>query len=208
MKLEKNLKYLLSIIIRFLIYAALMALLNMIFLYDANHETSTGKFGEYSLTEIVQEIIVFFLALIFFFTGRINRDYFPILQILSLFFLIAFIREFNIILDSLFLMVLPLILLSGWFLYKGRKVLVNSLHKFIKIPGFSYFMAGWLITFIFSRLFGRKVLWTSIMGNDYNRWVKNAAEEGTELLGYTILLIAGIEILLHVLENKNKRPEK
>lgn len=200
--MEKTSKDLLSIIIRFLIYSAFMVLLNMIFLYDAHHETSTGKFGEYSLTEIVQESIVLLLVLIFFFTGRLSRDYFPIPQVLSLFFCIAFVRELNIILDSWFLMVLPLILLTGWLLYKGRKVLISSLHKFIEIPGFSCFMAGWLITFIFSRLFGRKVLWTSIMENDYNRWVKNAAEEGTELLGYSILLIAGVEILLHIRKTK------
>jgi hypothetical protein len=65
-------------------------------------------------------------------------------------------------------------------------------------------VTGFLVTFVFSRLFGRTKLWEAILEADYNRWGKNAAEEGIELLGYSLFLIAGIEILLSVVKSARK----
>jgi len=65
-------------------------------------------------------------------------------------------------------------------------------------------MAGFLVTFVFSRFFGKKVFWSAVTGGDYNRWIKNAAEEGMEMIGYTFLLIGGIEMRLFLAKNKRQ----
>ena len=60
-------------------------------------------------------------------------------------------------------------------------------------------MAGFITTFVFSRLFGRSIFWQAVMEEQYFRSVKNAAEEGTELLGYGLMLIGAIEYFIYKL---------
>ena len=52
-----------------------------------------------------------------------------------------------------------------------------------------------LIVLVFSRLFGMHQLWQHLMLDGYNRVVKNIAEEGTELLGYSICWLASTRYL-------------
>ena len=187
--------------LRVLAYAGLMILLNAVFMYDARNPTVTGKFGEVSMTEITQEIFLFVLGVIFILTGRYNRQIAPVSKLASIFFFMAFIREFNNQIDFWFYLVLPLIILFVWVIYRERKRLFAAFHSFLEIPATAYLVTGFLVTFVFSRFFGRTILWESILEDTYNRWAKNAAEEGIELLGYSLLLIAGIEILYSVIRS-------
>ena len=43
---------------------------------------------------------------------------------------------------------------------------------------------------------GRGSFWTSVMGENYMRVVKNIVEEGTETLGYTLIFISAVELVL------------
>ena len=192
---------------RMILYMLLMVLLNVVFMHDAHHVTSTGKFGEISRTEILQEIFLFLLGIIFVFISIKDREIAPAAKLISLFFFMAFIREFNNQIDYWFYFVIPLLLLMLWFVYRDRKKLLSSLHRFILKPEIAWFVIGFLVTFVFSRLFGRSELWQALMENDYNRWVKNAAEEGIELLGYSFFMVSAIEILISVLKNR-KTTEK
>ncbi len=202
--MNNELRTIVSFSLRVVVYAGLMFLLNEIFMYDATHPTSTGKFGEVSVTEIAQEAFLFMLGLIFLMVGRFNPGLTPISRLMSVFFFMAFIREFNNQIDFWFYLVLPLMLLFFWMLYHYRKDLLTSITKLLKIPETGYLVTGFLVTFVFSRLFGRTKLWEAILEADYNRWGKNAAEEGIELLGYSLFLIAGIEILLSVIRSSKK----
>lgn len=202
--MNNELRTIVSFSLRVVVYAGLMFLLNEIFMYDATHPTSTGKFGEVSVTEIAQEAFLFMLGLIFLMVGRFNPGLTPISRLMSVFFFMAFIREFNNQIDFWFYLVLPLMLLFFWMLYHYRKDLLTSITKLLKIPETGYLVTGFLVTFVFSRLFGRTKLWEAILEADYKRWGKNAAEEGIELLGYSLFLIAGIEILLSVIRSSKK----
>lgn len=202
--MNNELRTIVSFSLRVVVYAGLMFLLNEIFMYDATHPTSTGKFGEVSVTEIAQEAFLFMLGLIFLMVGRFNPGLTPISRLMSVFFFMAFIREFNNQIDFWFYLVLPLMLLFFWMLYHYRKDLLTSITKLLKIPETGYLVTGFLVTFVFSRLFGRTKLWEAILEADYNRWGKNAAEEGIELLGYSLFLIAGIEIFLSVIRSSKK----
>jgi hypothetical protein len=188
-------------------YAVLMVMLNMAFMHDAVHVTSTGKFGENSWTEILQELFLLILGVVFIVISRYDRSIAVISNLIAVFFFIAFIRELNNRIDYWLTLELPLFLLFAWLFYRDRGKIIPSLHRFLETPASAWFLIGFLVTFVFSRLFGRTGLWKAILGDDYNRWAKNAAEEGIELLGYSLFFIAGIEILWYVLKNK-KQQEK
>ena len=202
--MNHSVRTILSFTLRVVIYSGLMFLLNEIFMYDATHPTNTGKFGEISGTEIAQEVILFILGVVFLVIGRFHKGISSISKLMSVFFFMAFIREFNNQIDFWFYLVLPLILLFVWMIYSYRKDLISSINELLKIPETAYMVTGFLVTFVFSRLFGRTKLWEAILEADYNRWGKNAAEEGIELLGYSLFLIAGIEILLSVVRSARK----
>jgi len=180
-----------------------MILMYFILMYDAQHATITGKFGEICATEILQELFLLFLAFVFIYTGQKEPELLPATRLISLFIFMAVIRELNNLVHFWFYLVLPLILLFAWYVYHDRNKLIASLASFLKRPEVPWFLAGFLVTFIYSRFFGRKVFWQAVTGGDFPRWVKNAAEEGMELLGYTLLFIGGMEMFLQIRRNKN-----
>lgn len=204
---DNKVKYVLFYIFRVIGYGLVMYLLNLVYFHDATHITATGKFGEISFTEILQEAFLFLSGLIFIFVARFDKDLTAIANLISVFFFMSFIREFNNQIDFWFYLVLPLIALFAWLFFRDRKKIFDSIHQLLRIPATAYLVTGFLITFIFSRLFGRTKLWQAILETDYNRWAKNAAEEGIELLGYTFFFIASVEILISVL-NRKKQLEK
>jgi hypothetical protein len=60
---------------------------------------------------------------------------------------------------------------------------------------FGLFAAGVLVTYIFSRLYGRQDFWRAVLQEHYIRDFKDIAEEAIELLGYSLILFATIELL-------------
>jgi hypothetical protein len=203
--MSPSLRFVMWYAVRIVIYSAIMWLLNTIFLFDAGNETVTGKFGELSMTEIVQEVFLLILGVLFIFIGRLERDLKPVSVIISLFFFIALIRELNNMIDFWFYITVPLLAWFFWQIFYHFKKVIESLRKFLELHFSAYFVSGFLVSFIFSRLFGRTEMWKELLGEDYNRWAKNAAEEGVELLGYTLLLIAGIEIFLAIVRRRNSK---
>lgn len=190
--------------LRILAYTGIMFLLNAIFMFDAQIPTQTGKFGEISATEFTQELFLFLSGLMFLLISLKNSEIAPVSNLVSVFFFMSFIREFNNQIPFWFYLVLPLMILFFWFIYRDRNKLFPSVQKFLKIPSSPYFVTGFLITFVFSRLFGRSKFWEALLEVDYNRWAKNAAEEGIELLGYTFFFIAGVEIFISVIRKRNQ----
>ncbi len=203
--MNDSVKYLLRFSGRVLAYAAVMVLLYLVFMHDAATATSTGKFGENSLTEIMQELFLFLLGVMFLYAGRLNPGTAPFTRLAAIFFFMAFIREFNNQIDFWFYLVLPLILLFFWLAFRDRKKLAEATHAFVELPFIAWFVTGFLVTFIFSRLFGKTSFWTTLLEAHYHRWAKNAGEEGIELLGYTLLFIAGIEMVVYFRRNRIRR---
>lgn len=202
--MDNSVKFTISYAARVFVYIGIMFLLNAVFMFDAQNPTVTGKFGEVSMTEITQEVFLFLSGVLFIFIGRYNRELTPIANLISIFFFMSFIREFNNSIPFWFYLVLPLMGLFFYLLYRDRKRIFNSAYKFLEIPYTAYFITGFLITFVFSRLFGRSKFWEALLEDDFNRWAKNAAEEGIELLGYTFFFIASVEIFLAVLRKRKQ----
>jgi len=193
-----NYRKLLFFALRFMAYALVLAGLYFIFLYDARHNPGEVKITENSLTEIFQAVFVFLAVAGFFIAGRKARGMAPFMNLLALFFLMSFIREFNNQIDFWFYIVLPFLILFGILIVINFKKNISSFLVFIEQKSSGAFFIGFLVTYLFSRLFGKTSFWMALMGDAYHRTAKNMAEEGIELLGYAIILISMVELLVSI----------
>ncbi|MCW4149427.1 hypothetical protein OM427_07755 [Halomonas sp. 18H] len=79
---------------------------------------------------------------------------------------------------------------------RHRRAFVEEMNRYSGTFSFGLFAAGFLTTYVFSRLFGRGELWQAMLAEGYVRVFKNAAEEVSEMFGYTLLVLAMVELLL------------
>ncbi len=187
---------LLGILLRVTAYSLMAAGVYASIWFDAVHPVGEGYYGEISMTEILQEVILLFLFLFYLFSGFKNGNIKPLTNIVSLFFLISFIREFNFLLDWWFYPVLLIMLMMAWLLYRDHKKLSSASAIFFRHPASAWLLAGFIITYIFSRLFGQSSFWRILYDENNYRLAKAAVEEGLELLGNVIMLISAIEFIL------------
>lgn len=204
--MKESYKVMLFFFLRFLMYSAIMVMLNQIYFHDATHITDTGKFGENSWTEILQETFLFITGIIFLITGRYEPKMRPVANLVAVFFFMCFVREFNNQIHWWFYLEIPLIAIFGVLVFLDRTKLESAILRLVDNRAISWLVTGFLVTFVFSRFFGKTGFWEQVLENNYNRWAKNAAEEGIELLGYTLMLMGSIEILVQVIREK-KRPD-
>lgn len=204
--MKESYKVILFFFFRFLLYAALMVMLNLIYFHDATHITDTGKFGENSWTEILQEMVLLITGVFFLIIGRYDLKMRSIANLFAVFFFMCFIREFNNQIPFWFYLEIPLIILLGILIFMNLSKLESSILRLVDNRAVSWLVIGFLVTFVFSRFFGKTGFWEDLLENSYNRWAKNAAEEGVELLGYTLMLMGSIELLVQVVR-ENKKTE-
>jgi len=195
----------LFIIIRVIVYSLLLFGMAQGVFYDAGHPLGDSYFGEITFTEITQEVLLFVLALFFLFLGFRWKEIKVVSILLSLFYLMSFIREFNFLIDKWIYPVAIVAVAFIWYLIKNFKNLKESTIAFFSVPASSWFLAGFLTTYIFSRLMGRSKFWRLMYEGENYRLAKAATEEGIELLGNTLMLIAAIEFLLFYLEKKKHK---
>ncbi len=203
-------------IIRILLYAAMLFGISHLIYLDSITLTDTGKFGENSFTEWTQEIFILICSIVYFWAGRYDRSITGFSGMLSGMALMAFIREFNNYFHTWFkgawqLFVLIALILTIIYVYRNRDTLIKPFYDYLKLPAFGVAMSGFLTIMVFSRLFGRSTVWRNILEVEElegpTRWVKNAAEEGVELLGYALLFIATMEYLWYICNRKRQETQ-
>ena len=187
----------LAVALRVIIYSLLMFGVAEIVKLDALFPMEEGFFGEISFTEISQEIILFALFILYLIMGRKNTSVQPVTNIISLFFLASFIREFNFLLEWWVYLVIPVILLAGWFLVRNYKKLKDATIRFFSNPASTWLLSGLLLTYVFSRLIGRSSFWRILYDENSYRLAKAATEEGLELAGNVMMLVSAIEFFLY-----------
>jgi hypothetical protein len=194
-------------IFRVIFYSAIMFLIGHLIYLDSVTVTHTGKFGEHSYTEWTQEIFLFLAFILYFTLGRYDRGITGFTGIMAGMSLMAFIREFNNYFHTWFsgawqLLVLIALILTAIYVYRNRSTLIGPFYEFLRLPAFGVILSGFITVMVFSRLFGRGTVWRNILEvqdlEGPTRWAKNAAEEGTELLGYAMLFIAALEYGWHI----------
>ena len=184
---------------RLFLYALLLVGVTYLILWDASIVRENNAFSENSITEICQELFLVVIVLLFLchaVTDTANRMF---SFTMGCIFLCALIREFDSMLDNhvfdgawqLVVTILSICVTAIWIRHGENigKVLASIMHY----RSFGIMISGILTVMVFSRFFGQQILWIEIMKEGFQRSVKNAAEEGTELFGYYICLIATLE---------------
>jgi len=202
-----SLKPLWFALLRLIIYGVILLGVAQLLFLDAYRAVDGGKFTEASYTEWTQALFLLLTNIVIFWTGRISpKDRVATIG-LNGFFLMALIREFDYYLDTYVfdgawqLLAYTTMAITLILLYRKRNEIPAAVTKVVQTPAFGFMSTGILITFFFSRLYGRSEFWMAIMEEKYIRNVKNASEESIELLGYTLILIGAIE-LFRVLINQ------
>lgn len=155
---------------------------------------------EASFTEITQELILAVITFLFISHARKSEEQRPIRILVAGFFGCMLIRELDFLFDQLshgswFWFALAVTIISVLAALRHPRHLISGLADFMRHPAWGMMMAGMLTILVFSRLFGMNELWQHLMPDDYHRTVKNMAEEGSELLGYTLCLFATLGYL-------------
>lgn len=194
----------LFIVLRIVVYSLLLIGIAEGIFFDAAHPMEDGYFGEITFTEIGQEIILFSLFLFYIVIGFKWKEIQVVSNFISLFFLMAFIREFNFLLDAWIYPVLVVVAILIYLIVRDFKKIKKSTVAFFSTPPSQWFLAGFLITLVFSRLFGRSKFWRLLYSEENYRFAKAATEEGIELMGDTIMFISAIEFVLYYLFEKRK----
>ncbi len=192
----------LLIVVRVIVYSLFVVGIAEGIFYDAGHPFGDSYFGEITFTEIGQEVILFCLFLFYLSFGYKWREIQPVSNVVSLFFLMSFIREFNFLIDGWIYPVLLVFAILIWLFVRDFKKIKKATILFFSVPASSWFLSGFLVTYIFSRLMGRSKFWKLLYHDESYRLAKAATEEGIELLGNTLLFISIVEFTLYYWEQK------
>lgn len=192
----------LFIAIRVIVYSLLMFGIAEAIFYDAGHPLGDSYFGEITFTEIGQEVILFCLFSLYLFLGFKWRSIQPVSNIVSLFFLISFFREFNFLDISWAYPALVVLVFLIWLVVRDFKKIKEATIEFFSVPASSWLFSGFLTTYIFSRFMGRSKFWKLLYNDESYRLAKAATEEGIELLGDTLMLIGALEFVLYYCAEK------
>lgn len=185
---------------------------SQLLMWDASDTGTDLKFSESTFTEWSQQGILFIMALLFIISAIKHPRGRALSIVLAGCASVGLVREYNNFFnDQVFdgawqLLATLVILLTAIVFFPYRKHFSENLRSYHGTLSEGVLLAGFLTTFIFSRLFGRTTFWEAVMEENYFRSVKNAAEEGVELLGYCLLLIATIEyVLLYLIKTDQKK---
>lgn len=195
---------------RVIIYGAVLVGISQVIFLDALEQVdfeSTHKYGEHSYTEWCQVVMLIMIIGLFFWSARLDKDKQPVPIAVAGFFTMALIREFDMYLDLIFdglwqILALVTLLITILLIYRQKAFFKASVIYLFKTTAFGFIVAGFLTTFVFSRLYGRGTFWKQVMEDGYMRTVKNASEESIELLGYAIIFFGAIEYFRHLLKEK------
>lgn len=186
-------------IIRFIVYGAIVYLAAEFLKWNVKHETGQSKFTEDSMVEAVQSIILLTCSLIYLRVSFKYKSMFPLSFGLFAFTFASLIREQDALLDEHIYdgawqtAAFSLLILAAILIYRKRAVFLSNMNDFVSKFSFGILLSGIFTTYIFARLYGRKVFWMAVMEAQYTRDVKNVSEESLELFGYTLILIASVE---------------
>lgn len=185
-------------IVVFLLAALVLALtivpvyVDVAWMNDALHETS--------FTETTQELMLAIIAALFFIAARRRAGQRGALTLVAGFYSCMLIRELDFAFDAIqhgSWVWFALAVTAGSLAVALRtpKQTVKGLATLVQHRSWPVMASGFLVVLVFSRLFGIHALWQHLMLGDYNRVVKNMAEEGTELLGYSLCWLASVRYL-------------
>jgi len=195
--------------LRILLYCFVLAGITGIVFLDAQHPDFEHRFSEQSMTEYAQELLLLLTILVFLFCFKFFPHQEVITYLIGGFLGMAFIREYDAFLDSNVadgfwpVLAYSLAAICAFQVYKQRNQFWEQLERFIQNRSFGIFIAGLMIVFIFSRLYGYNLMWETVMEENYMYVVTRASEEAIELLGYTLIFLGSIEYFISLKDSHN-----
>ena len=180
---------------RILLYVSVLVGIYAAMVYDA----MSADFGESSLTEYAQELLLLLVIAISVYSIRKHHPYRTIYLGLAAMAAVSLIREFNnFAYTYLFpyawqVGVLMILIPFAIFLYRNFRVAKQEFMSASNTYAFAILVIGTLVLHVFSRLYGLHLIWKNLMGEQYLYSVVRASEESIELLGYSILFIGVAE---------------
>jgi hypothetical protein len=192
--------------VKALVYGALMVLLWYLMLYDSLHEDAKGKFGETSFTEIAQEIFLLISGVVYLGIAKKFPKVRGFAMLLAGFCFTALVREYNNYFHAWFkgawqILAFIVVLLTAFAATRNKTTILRPARRYLRTTAYGITLSALLIVLVFSRLYGLHDIWYNILQEDLTgpyRWVKNASEEGTELLGYCLFFIGTVEYFFHL----------
>lgn len=200
--ITSNPKGLKTAVLRFIIYGTFIYLLAEFLKWNVQHEAGNNKFNEDSAVEYVQSVLLFLSAIIYLYIAFKHKAIFPLSFALFAFMMASLIREQDAFLDEHVYDgawqtgAFGLLVLATLLIYRKKELFFSNLNDFVHKFSFGILLSGIVTTYIFARLYGRKVFWMAVMETQYTRDVKNVSEESLELFGYALILIASVEFFL------------
>lgn len=160
------------------------------------------RFTELGFTEFTQTMILVTCCLMLIYVRQVLKVWPTITLLLFAFMAASLIREQDYFFDEhvapdawkvlVSLIVIPSI---AWVVIQRRRFFEEFI-CYSNTFSFGLFAAGLLTTYVFSRLYGRQIFWRAVLEDNYVREFKDVAEEVVELLGYSLILFATLELLL------------
>lgn len=191
-----------AILLRALCYILIVAGIMQLVMLDA--QSGVGQFSETSLTELTQSALLLLSSLLMAYLYRHPNAIPHVSLLLGAFLFASFVRENDAwldiyVFDGAWQVIVTLIVLPTLYVViRHRHAFAEEFKSISNSLGFGMFAAGFLTTYVFSRLYGRSEFWEAMLGDHYQRVIKDAAEEVTELAGYMLLFFACIELVLLV----------
>lgn len=188
---KAELKTVLQALLKFLLLAALMLLVPAAVYADL--VIMGHGMPEAGITEYFQEGLLLLSVFGFFMLAHLNRDKRGFAILIGGFFGTMLIREFDGMFDAVKhgFWVYPAMAWVGLIMIlaaRFRHGLLEAMASATRSRSFAYIVIGLAIVLAFSRVFGTSSLWSAALdGAAATALVKNAVQEGLELLGYLLI---------------------
>lgn len=160
------------------------------------------RFSELGFTEFTQTLVLAICCAMLIYIRQVLKVWPTVTLLLLAFVAASLVREQDHFLDTYVahntwkILVALIIIPTLVWVVKQRRRFLEEFAYYSNTFAFGLFTAGVLTTYIFSRLYGRQDFWRTVLEESYTRDFKNVAEEVVELLGYSLILIATLELLL------------
>lgn len=205
--MEKELHILLAHLGRSVLLALIMAA--PVALLYADIQWLGSGVGEWSLVELTQIGFLVAIVLAFVRVARARADERGFAVLAAGFFGCMLIRELDAVWDLLFhglWSTLVAIVAASTLAYalRRRQATLAATARFLVSRSAAVMTIGLVLLLIYSRLFGMTTLWHGLLSENYVRVFKNAAEECTELLAYTLIMAAALTYAAQRLRERRK----
>ena len=174
-------------------------------------ESHGDVFGtsEHSPIEILQPVLLGLCGLLYAWVARTSTSQRPLAFGLGGAAVVCVIRElhyfFDKFADNLWqVLVAVLLALLIVYLYRHRKRFRIAWLRLWPSPALTLLFVGAVIEFVAAQVIGHDPLWRALMGDDYQRIAKLAAEEFVETVGYCFWLMGSLEYTYQVRAMANR----